>query len=250
MTNPAEIPLLRVRALHKHFGTLHVLRGLDLEVPRGEVTVVLGGSGTGKSVLMRQIASLDTPDSGSITFDGQELVGLGERELLPFRRRMGMVFQGSALFDSLTVLENVAFPLRQHSDLGTSAIRERAMKLLVALEIDHAARKLPSEISGGMQKRTAIARALALDTELIIYDEPTSGLDPVVSRAVDDLIRKTSEDFNVTSLVVSHDIQSVLRIAQRVAYLHEGRVLFWGPPAAMLKSDAPQLRRYLEAAGV
>lgn len=248
----AEAPTyhLEVEGLHKRYGEHHVLRGVELKVARGQVHMVLGGSGTGKSVLMRQIMCLEQPDAGSVRLEGQELIGLDERAMLAVRRRLGMVFQGSALFDSMTVFDNVAFPLHEHSGLSREALEARVMELLEALQVAAARKKMPSEISGGMQKRVAIARALALETEFIIYDEPTTGLDPLTARAVDDLIRETSERFEVTALVVSHDIESVLRVAHRVSYLFEGQALFDGEPTELLAQSHPAIDRYLQAAGV
>lgn len=241
---------LRVVDLHRRYGDHEVLRGVSFQVRRGDTCLVLGASGAGKSVLMRQLIRLEQPDSGEIWVNGQNIAALGETDLIPVRKKFGMVFQMSALFDSMSVYENVAFPLREHARLSATQIRERVMQRLRDLRVEHAAKKMPSEISGGMQKRVAVARALVLDTELLVYDEPTTGLDPITSRAVDDLIVETKERFGVTSLVISHDMASVFRIADCIQFLHLGRIAESGTPASIRRSRNPMTREFLEASGV
>ncbi len=241
---------IRVRELHKSYGPHHVLKGLDVELLRARVNMVIGPSGSGKSVLMRQVTRLERPDAGHILLDGEDLAPLRGRTLAEARRRFGMVFQLSALFDSMTVYDNVAFPLREHSRLSERAIRERVMGRLAELGVDRAAAKMPAELSGGMQRRVAVARALMLDTEILIYDEPTTGLDPITARQVDDLIVETRERHGVTTVVVSHDIASVFRIAEHVVFLHFGEVLAEGPPEHIRDHPHSTIRAFLSSAGI
>ncbi|MFW6051513.1 MAG: ABC transporter ATP-binding protein [Myxococcota bacterium] len=241
---------IRVRGLHKSYGDHHVLRGVELDVLRRETNLIIGPSGSGKTVLMRQMIRLEKPDAGQIVVDGLDIVPLRGFALDRIRRRFGMVFQQSALFDSMTVFDNVAFPLREHTRLSTKEVRERVMARLKDLGIDHAWNKMPSELSGGMQKRVAVARALVLETDVLIYDEPTTGLDPITSRAVDDLIVEAEDKFGVTSIVISHDMASVLRTAKYVTFLYFGKVVVSGPPEDFLSSDQEALREFLHASGV
>ncbi len=241
---------IRIEGLHKSYGNHHVLKGIDVALFRARVNMVIGPSGSGKSVLMRQLTRLERPDAGRILLDGVDLASLQGRALSEARRRFGMVFQLSALFDSMSVYDNVAFPLREHSRLSEREIRERVMQRLAELAVDHAADKMPAELSGGMQRRVAVARALMLDTEILIYDEPTTGLDPITARQVDDLIVETRERHGVTTVVISHDISSVFRIAEHVVFLHFGEVLAEGPPEAVRRHPHPTIRAFLASAGV
>ncbi len=249
-TDTSDPVHIRVRGLHKRYGEHHVLKGLDVDLLRSRVNMVIGPSGSGKSVLMRQVTRLERPDAGRILLDGEDIAAVEGRALAAARRRFGMVFQLSALFDSMTVYDNVAFPLREHTRLSEREIRERVMQRLAELAVDHAADKMPAELSGGMQRRVAVARALMLDTEILIYDEPTTGLDPITARQVDDLIVETRERHGVTTVVVSHDIASVFRIAEHVVFLHFGEVLIAGPPDVVRHADHPTVAAFLASAGV
>lgn len=241
---------IRVRGLHKHYGQHHVLKGVSFDILRRRTNVVIGPSGSGKSVLMRQIIRLEKPDSGEVLVDGIDYAALEGMALERKRRGMGMVFQMSALFDSMTVFDNVAFPLREHTKLSRKEIRERVMERLDGLGIAKAASKWPAELSGGMQRRVAVARAVVLETDVLIYDEPTTGLDPLTVRTVDELIAETEEKFGVTSVVISHDMASVFRIADRLTFLHFGEVVVSGPPAEVIDQLDDSLRDFIDASGV
>ncbi|MBI5488474.1 MAG: ABC transporter ATP-binding protein [Deltaproteobacteria bacterium] len=250
MTEPLDPIHIRVQDVHKSYGDNHVLRGVDLDIHRGKTNVVIGGSGAGKTVLLRQLIALERPDRGHILLDGQDLVSLSEVRLNRIRRRFGMVFQASALFDSMTVFENVAFPLREHTRLSGREIRKRVSAKLEVLGLAGTEARTPGEISGGMRKRVAVARALILEPEILIYDEPTAGLDPVASRNVDRLINDTAEHFRGTSVVISHDMNTTFGVGHYVALLHEGRIHASGRPAEIAASQDPVVRRFLAASGV
>lgn len=241
-----DAPFLAVSDLRKSMGTQEVLRGVDLEIKRGECVVILGQSGEGKSVLLKHLIGLIAPDSGSIRIDGEEIVGLSERRLNPVRRKLGVLFQDGALFDSMTVAENVAFPLRERGirDLDTLLAKVRAALEVVGLEAHM--EKMPINISGGMRKRVALARAIVTRPECIFYDEPTSGLDPIVADSIDHLIRRLQRKFDITSVVVTHDMKSMFHIADRVAYLRGGRIYFYGTPDEIRASSDPQIQNFLE----
>ena len=247
MSDPIHI---KVEDLHKAYGDNQVLRGVNLDIYRGEINVVIGGSGAGKTVLLRQLIALEKPDRGRILLDGEDIVPLDEVLINRIRRRFGMVFQMSALFDSMTVFENVAFPLREHTHHSAKEVRKRVMAKLEVLGLEDAERRMPGEISGGMRKRVAVARALVMEPEIMIYDEPTAGLDPVASRTVDDLIRETEEHFGGTSIVISHDMCTTFGVGQHVALLHEGRIRAAGLPADLLGSPDPIVQRFIAASGV
>jgi phospholipid/cholesterol/gamma-HCH transport system ATP-binding protein len=241
---------VRIRDLHKSYGDHHVLKGVTFDVHRAKTNLIIGPSGSGKTVLMRQLIRLEQPDAGQILVDGMDIAPLKGFALDRIRRRFGMVFQMSALFDSMTVFDNVAFPLREHSRLSGREIRERVMERLRDLGIEGAWRRMPSELSGGMQKRVAVARALVLETDILIYDEPTTGLDPITARAVDDLISEAEDKFGVTSLVISHDMASVLHTADYITFLYFGQVLETGVPDNFLRSEKPALREFFQASGI
>jgi len=241
---------MAVRGLKKSYGKHEILRGIDLDLLRGQVNIIIGGSGSGKTVLLRQLARLEQPNEGHIYLDGQDLVLLNEFEMLPVRRKLGIVFQDSALFDSMTVYDNIAFPLREHTKLKAHEIHERVDPMLKTLGIDHAVAKLPSEISGGMKKRVAVARALMLEPALLFYDEPTTGLDPLSSRTVDTLIAETQERFGITSVVVTHDMESVFSIGDIVHFLFKGEVAESSTREEILRSNHPIVKEFLEASGV
>ncbi|MCB9602400.1 MAG: ATP-binding cassette domain-containing protein [Sandaracinus sp.] len=241
---------IRVRDLHKTYGDHHVLKGISFDILRKRTNVVIGPSGSGKSVLMRQIIRLERPDSGQVLVDGVDYAGLEGMALERRRRGMGMVFQMSALFDSMTVFDNVAFPLREHTKLSRKEIRDRVMERLDGLGIARAANKWPAELSGGMQRRVAVARAVVLETDVLIYDEPTTGLDPLTVRTVDELIAETESKFGVTSIVISHDMASVFRIADQLTFMHFGEVIVSGPPAEVIDQLDDSLRDFIDASGV
>jgi phospholipid/cholesterol/gamma-HCH transport system ATP-binding protein len=241
---------IRVRDVHKHYGPHHVLKGVSFDILRKRTNVVIGPSGSGKSVLMRQIIRLEKPDSGQVLVDGIDYAVLEGMALERKRRGMGMVFQMSALFDSMTVFDNVAFPLREHTKLSRKEIRERVMERLEGLGIARAANKWPAELSGGMQRRVAVARAVVLETDVLIYDEPTTGLDPLTVRTVDELIAETEAKFGVTSIVISHDMASVFRIADRLTFLNFGEVVVSGGPGEVIDQLDDSLREFIDASGV
>ncbi|MEZ4407227.1 MAG: ABC transporter ATP-binding protein [Polyangiales bacterium] len=249
MSEPAR-PHVQITKLVKRYGDRTVLHGVDLNIGRAETLVVIGGSGAGKSTLVRHLIALERPTSGQILIDGTDVAALDDVALAKARRRFGMVFQKYALFDSMTVFDNVAFPLREQTKLSEAEIRERAMTKLQELGVDHAAKLTPAQISGGMAKRVGIARALVMQPELLIYDEPTSGLDPVTSRTVDDLIEEMRERFGVTSVVITHDMVSAFDIADRIAMLIKGRVVAEGGPREVLASDNEDVQRFIRSSGV
>jgi len=240
-----------LRDVSKSFGEQAVLTGIDLIARRNETTVIIGGSGAGKTTLLRMIVALEQPTSGQILIDGENIVGLKERDLNRVRRKFGMVYQYAALLDSCTVLENVAFPLVEHTKLSSKEIRERVMEKLKILGLDLGVeKKFPSELSGGMRKRVGLARALMLEPPILVYDEPTSGLDPLTSRMVDDLIEEMRERFHVTSVVISHDIASCFRIAHQAILLIRGQVVARGTPDELVRGDNAEAREFIEKSGV
>ena len=241
--SPDEV--VAIRDLNTRFGTAVVHRDVSLSVRNGEVFSLVGGSGCGKSTMLREILMLQQPVSGSIKVFGQEVVGLSDEEALPLRRRWGVMFERGALFSSLTVTENVAMVLREHTRLGDSLIGEiAALKIaLTGLPADAGA-KYPSELSGGMRKRAALARALALDPELLFLDEPTAGLDPLSASGIDELVRQLSEALGITIMMVTHDLDLLWRTAERVAVLGEGRILGIGTMQELAQSEHPIIREY------
>jgi phospholipid/cholesterol/gamma-HCH transport system ATP-binding protein len=244
---------IQVRGLHKTFGTQHVLKGIDLEVERGKINIVIGGSGQGKSVLMKHLMGLLHPDDGKIYVDGENIVGLNDVELGRVRRKFGMVFQYAALFDSMTVMENIAFPLLERYSLPREQVVERVLELLRRLDLANPPGielKFPAQLSGGQRKRVGLARALIDRPQILLYDEPTTGLDPVATKNVDQMIRRTADDFGVTSLVISHDMASTFRIGDRVSMLYSGLIVASGPPAEILNVPHPVVREFVETAGL
>ncbi len=241
---------IRVRDVHKYYGPHHVLKGLSFDIARAKTNVIIGPSGSGKTVLMRQLIRLEKPDSGQILVNNRDFVQLEGMELDAMRRTMGMVFQMSALFDSMSVFENVAFPLREHTKMSNKEIKERVMDRLESLGIGHAWNKSPAELSGGMQKRVAVARSLVLETDVLIYDEPTTGLDPITTCTVDELIAEAEEKFGVTSIVISHDMASVFRIADRITFMYFGEVQASGTPRELLESLNEPTMQFILASGV
>jgi phospholipid/cholesterol/gamma-HCH transport system ATP-binding protein len=236
--------------LKKTYDGVPILKGVTFDLLRGVTNVIIGASGSGKTVFLRQLIRLERPDSGRIEVDGVDIVPLDELELVPFRRKFGMVFQMSALFDSMNVFDNVAFPLREHTSLGRKDIEQKVREGLEALGVAHAMYRQPSELSGGMKKRVAVARALVMEPEILIYDEPTTGLDPITSRTVDDLIESTRERFGVTSVVISHDMESVFAIGHQVTLLYKGRMEVSVSRDDLIRSDNGHVREFLAASGV
>lgn len=235
-----------VRELEFGVGERSILRGVNLEVAPGEVVAIMGISGGGKTSLLKCMAGLQRPTAGTIRIGEVEITGLDEARLNDQRRRMGMVFQYAALFDSLTVFENVVFGLRYHGGHRESALRDAARERLAAVGLEGTESLYPAQLSGGMRKRVGLARALATDPEVVFYDEPTSGLDPVVARVIDDLILSVRDRLGVTSVIVSHDVPSILRTSDRVAMLHEGRIIEYAPPQAVRESGNAVVRQFLE----
>jgi phospholipid/cholesterol/gamma-HCH transport system ATP-binding protein len=241
---------IRVRELKKSFGPNLVLDQVNLDLERSKVNVILGASGAGKSVLIKHFMCLLRPDSGHIWIDGTDVLALSQQELAAFRRKFGLVFQFAALFDSLTVEENCAFPLNEHTNKSKSEIRDIVADRLGALGLAGTQRKYPGELSGGMRKRVGLARALVLEPEILMYDEPTTGLDPLATRNVDEMILEAGERYKVTSVVISHDMASVFRIADRIAILHNKKILEAGPAEVIAASQDPYVFEFLRASGV
>lgn len=231
--------------LHKSFGPLTVLDGLDLSVRRGESMVVIGGSGVGKSVLIKHIIGLVRPDAGRVVVDGVDLATLGSRELTGFRRRFGMAFQEGALFDSMTVAENVGFALGRLTDLSRAAIRERVEECLRLVRLEGVGDKLPAELSGGMRRRVGFARAIAHEPEILLFDEPTTGLDPVITALVDEVIIDLSENLHTTTITITHDMTSAFRIADRLGLLSAGRIVALAPPEEFRRLEDPRVQQFI-----
>ena len=238
---------VRIKDLYKSFGTQEVLRGINLEIERGRITVIIGKSGGGKSVLLKHIIGLLKPDSGEIWVDGTEITHLKEKDLNEVRKKFGMLFQEAALFDSMNVFENVAFPLREHTDHSEKEIRDAVNERLKQVGLEESGLKMPSDLSGGMKKRVGLARALILDPEIILFDEPTSAIDPVISLSILDLIKKTQVNLKKTYIVISHDILGMFRIADKVAMLYDGRIIEHGTPMDIRRSTREETREFLEA---
>jgi phospholipid/cholesterol/gamma-HCH transport system ATP-binding protein len=240
-------PVIAVDDLHKSFGVQKVLDGISLTVRRGETLAVLGRSGTGKSVLLRIIIGLEKPDSGSVQIHGQEIAGMDLDQLGEIRKRMGFLFQNAALYDSLTVEQNVAFPLQHHKKtMSKSEQRDRVAALLAEVGMEGGLNKMPSDISGGMQKRVGLARALALEPDILLLDEPTAGLDPISAAEIDDLVLKLQAEHHMASVVVTHDLHSARTIADRLALLNEGKVVIEGDFEQLKKSDIEFVREFLK----
>jgi len=244
----AQDAIVEVVQVRKSFGGKPILKGVDLDVPRGRITTIIGGSGSGKSVLVKHIIGLLKPDEGEVRFEGEDICRLGSRALAAVRRNFGMLFQHSALFDSMTVEENIAFPLVEHTKLSGRKIRDIVREKLELLDMAGIERQFPSELSGGMRKRVGLARAIVLNPKIIIYDEPTTGLDPIMTQNVDQMIKEAERKFNVTSIVISHDMASTFRISDHIAVIHEGRIVEHGSGDRILRSDNEYVRRFLAAA--
>jgi phospholipid/cholesterol/gamma-HCH transport system ATP-binding protein len=238
---------IRIVDLHKSFGDNHVLRGVDLSVPTGTTTVILGGSGSGKSVLMKHMIGLLRPDRGQVFVEGEDISRLHGPDLDRVRSRFGMVFQLAALFDSMTVYDNVAFPLHEHQkSLPEPEVARIVAEKLALVGLQGVEQKFPSELSGGMRKRVGLARAIVREPRIVLYDEPTTGLDPITTDYVDEMILDAKRELGVTSVVISHDIASSFKVADELAVLHEGKIVARGPPDIVRQSDHPHVRQFLQ----
>lgn len=237
--------MIKLVDIHKSFGKQKVLDGLNLAIESGKTTVIIGRSGGGKSVLLKHIIGLIKPDSGHVLIDQSDLTRLSEKDLNEVRKKFGMLFQEAALFDSMTVGENVAFPLREQTKLKDEEIRRIVADRLKAVGLSGVEGKMPSELSGGMRKRVGLARAIALHPQIVLFDEPTTGLDPVMTEAINQLIIDTQQTFNLTCVVISHDIQSIFRIGHKIAMLYEGRIIEYGTPEEIRASDNPVIKQFL-----
>jgi phospholipid/cholesterol/gamma-HCH transport system ATP-binding protein len=248
---PPSEDIVVLKDVKKSYGTSEVLKGISLVARRRETTVIIGGSGAGKTTLLRLIVALEQPTSGDIIIDGENIAGMKDSQLNRVRQKFGMVYQYAALLDSITVLENVAFPLVEHTKMKRSEMRDKVMEKLEILGLDTSVlAKFPSELSGGMRKRVGIARALMLEPKILVYDEPTSGLDPLTSRMVDDLIEQMREHFNVTSIVISHDIASCFRIAHQAILLIRGQIVARGTPDELARGDSDVAKDFIQKSAV
>lgn len=239
--------MIELKKVKKAFGSQVVLNDLDLVMPDGKITVIIGRSGEGKSVLLKHLMGLVRPDEGQVLVDGQNVCEIADHDLFSLRRKFGMLFQNAALFDSMTVCENIAFPMEEHTNFTAAQITDRVMELtsIVGLK-ENVLKKFPSELSGGMRKRVGLARAIALKPEILLYDEPTTGLDPIMTDVVDHLILNTQRRLGITSIVISHDIHAVFAIADKIAMLHEGKVLQEGTPDDFRHTTNPVVKNFLE----
>lgn len=247
MDTAAQKPFISIRGLEKSYGSKHVLRGVDLDVFGGETMVVLGGSGEGKSVLLRHINGLERPDAGEVWVDGHNLNRLSESELAAIRTKVSMVFQQNALFDSLTVYQNVSYPLHEHSTMDEAAVRARVAEVLAMVELHGAEALYPAELSGGMKKRAALARALALAPDAVLFDEPTTGLDPIVASRINAMIRGLQRRLGLTSVVVTHDLRGALYVGDRFALLDQGRIRFVGSAEEVRRSTDELMHQFVAA---
>jgi phospholipid/cholesterol/gamma-HCH transport system ATP-binding protein len=237
--------IIEIIDLHKSFREQKVLDGVNLEIEEGKTTVIIGRSGGGKSVLLKHIIRLLKPDSGHVLIDGTDITTLNDKDLNEIRKNFGMLFQESALFDSMNVGENVAFPLREQTKMKDAEIKKIVADRLRAVGLTGIEDKMPSELSGGMRKRVGLARAIAMHPQMVLFDEPTTGLDPIMTEAINDLIIDTQKNFNLTSIVISHDVESIFKIGHKIAMLHEGKIVEYGTPEEIRKSKNPVLIQFL-----
>ncbi|MDO8519875.1 MAG: ATP-binding cassette domain-containing protein [Deltaproteobacteria bacterium] len=238
--------MIELKNIHKSFGPHQVLKGINLQIPDKKITVIIGRSGEGKSVLLKHIMRLLDPDQGKVVVDGCDLSSLDDHGIMEFRKKFGMLFQGAALFDSLNVFDNIAFPLVEHASMGSAQIRKRVQEVLELVGLKDIDAKMPSDLSGGMRKRVGLARAIALTPQILLYDEPTTGLDPLMTDSITNLIHDTQEKLGVTSVVISHDIGASFKIADKVAMVYEGEILLEGDEKAFRSSKIPFIKRFLE----
>jgi phospholipid/cholesterol/gamma-HCH transport system ATP-binding protein len=246
MNKQPDAQPIAIENLHKKFGDQTVLNGISLQVEHGETVAVLGRSGTGKSVLLKLIIGLQPSDSGSVTIEGQQVTGLDVKQLNEVRKKIGFLFQQAALYDSLTVEENVAFPLSRHTTMSDADRSKRVRELLGSVGMDQDLKKMPSELSGGMQKRVGLARALALDPNILLFDEPTAGLDPITAAEIGQLILELKKKRQMTAVVVTHDIRGAKVFSDRMVLIHEGNILAEGPLAELEKSQQPVVVQFLK----
>jgi phospholipid/cholesterol/gamma-HCH transport system ATP-binding protein len=237
--------MLQLIEVHKMFAGQRVLNGVNLRIPKGEITVIIGASGVGKSVLLKHMIGLLRPDRGRILVDGVDLAGLSPEGLVKTRQKFGMLFQGAALFDSLNVFDNVAFPLTEHTSLSHDEIKRRVREKLALVGLHGVEQKMPDELSGGMKKRVGLARAIILEPEVILYDEPTTGLDPIMTDSVDNLILSMQQKLKITSVVISHDIKSTFDIADQIAMIYDGRIIEAGTPDEFRASRNEIVERFI-----
>ncbi|MEI6827852.1 MAG: ABC transporter ATP-binding protein [Desulfuromonadales bacterium] len=237
--------MISLRNVHKSFGSQKVLNGLDLDIPDGKITAIIGPSGEGKSVLLKHLIGLLQPDSGTVEVDGESIVGVRRSELNRIREKFGMLFQNVALFDSMTVFENVAFPLEEKTALSRPDIRSKVVSALEDVGLKNIENKFPDELSGGMKKRVGLARAVVLNPRIILFDEPTTGLDPIIKRAIHQLIKDTHAKFGFTAVIVSHEIPEIFDVAQHVAMLYRGRILQFGTADDIIHSTEPAIHQFI-----
>lgn len=238
--------MIEIKELFKNFGTNQVLNGVNLTIKKGETIVILGRSGCGKSVLLKHIIGLMKPDSGQIYIDGEEITSYTNEKLYTLRKRFGMLFQGSALFDSMTVEENVGLGLMEHTNLGKEKIKEIVREKLRLVGMGGVENLRPAELSGGMKKRVGLARAIAMEPEFVLYDEPTTGLDPIMADVINELIIRLRDTLSITSIAVTHDIVSAYKIADRIAMLYEGKIIFVGTPEETKDTTDPVVKQFIE----
>ena len=246
MEQRANGSIVRIRGLEKSFGRHRVFDSLDLDIVHGETLVVIGRSGCGKSVLLKHITGLLKPDAGEITFEGEDITRFTRKKLFQMRLHFGMLFQSSALFDSMTVGENVALALRKHSEMSDGEIAKVVTEKLELVGLTGVQNQYPAEMSGGMKKRIGLARAVAMNPQMVLYDEPTTGLDPIMADVINELIRTLQRELAVTSVVVTHDIKSAYHVGDRIAMLHEGKIIYSGTPEEVRRTDDPVLRQFIE----
>ncbi|WP_224243504.1 ABC transporter ATP-binding protein [Hyalangium gracile] len=242
---PARKPMIEVKGLYKSFGGQEILRGVDLVVEEGTTCVLMGVSGSGKTVLMKHLVGLLQPDRGTVIIDGQDISKLDEAGMDQLRRKLGILFQANALFDSLTVFDNVAFPLRERTKMSEAEILESVNKSLAVVGLTHAAKKFPGELSGGMQKRVGFARAAILQPSILLYDDPTAGLDPLTTASVNEVIFTGKQQLGATSLVITPDVASGFRVGDTLALMHEGRVVQAGLPEEFRRAEHPAVKSFL-----
>ncbi len=238
--------IIRVENLHKAFGTNNVLEGVDIQIEEGKVTTIIGKSGIGKSVLLKNIIGIMKPDKGKIFFKGEDVTALPKSKLLELRKNMGYLFQDAALFDFMTVEENISFPIIEQLKIKSrSEIKKRVAKLLDLVELPGIEKRMPSELSGGMRKRVGLARAIAVEPQVVLFDEPTTGLDPILAENINELIMMVNKKLSMTCLVISHDIASTFRRTDKVAFLHDGTIGFFGNPDEAVASKHPVLKKFI-----
>jgi phospholipid/cholesterol/gamma-HCH transport system ATP-binding protein len=243
-------PFVELQDVYKAYGSKQVLRGASVKVFRGEVMVIMGGSGTGKSVTLRHMLGLEAPDAGRVVVEEEDITDLPEEELYRVRKKFGMLFQSGALFDSMNVFENIAFPLREHTEMSEDEIGRAVREKLELVNLPNTEHLMPTDLSGGMRKRVGLARSIVLDPKVILYDEPTTGLDPLTAQTINELIVDLQAKLNVTSIVVTHDIHSAFSVGDRVAFLHQGVFEWVGSMDEARDSDHPRLRDFLRASAV